>query len=92
MPSKGNAWPLAPDLAIEFISPSEFVDDMIEKLEDYFDAGVRQVWVVHPRRRLVQVYESLLLAKGLREPAELTGGDILPSFRVPVARLFAPKE
>ncbi|HJZ93279.1 MAG TPA: Uma2 family endonuclease [Gemmataceae bacterium] len=91
LPERGNHWPVAPDLAVEFISPTDEVRELMDKLRDYFDAGVRQVWVVHPDARLVQVYESLALARGFHESAEIDGGDILPGIRVPVAVMLPPR-
>ena len=80
-------WPLAPDLAVEIISPGDLVEKHLEKLEEYFAAGVREVWLVLPRRRAVHVWRSVLdrrivLADGvLRTP-------LLPDFALPVAELF----
>jgi Uma2 family endonuclease len=42
---------MAPDLAVEIVSPSNRAGDIRDKLSDYFEAGVRQVWVVYPRSR-----------------------------------------
>jgi Uma2 family endonuclease len=91
LPAQGNHWPVAPDLVVEFISPTDEVDELMDKLRDYFDAGVREAWVVHPRTRVVQVYRSLIDVRGLREPAELESGDILPGVRVPVTVLMPPR-
>jgi Uma2 family endonuclease len=91
VPSSGNHWSVAPDLAVEFNSPHDEVRDLFDKLRDYFDAGVRQVWVVDPPTRFVQVYESMDVARGYHEPAEIDGGDILPGIRVPVAAMLPPR-
>jgi Uma2 family endonuclease len=42
---------LAPDLAVEILSPSNTMSEMQEKVIDYLDAGTRQVWVVDPGSR-----------------------------------------
>ena len=39
---------LAPDLAVEVISPSNTTREMERKLQDYLAAGVRLVWYVYP--------------------------------------------
>ena len=81
--------PIAPDLAAEVVSPHNRADDINEKVHDYLEAGTRLVWVLWPRRRMITVYE---LDKDLRElgPDDfLDGGDVLPGFRVRVAKLFA---
>jgi Uma2 family endonuclease len=88
IPEEGNAWEVAPDLAIECVSPTDLGEELIEKLEDYYQAGVRLVWVVYPRRRCVYVYESLTQIKVLGLGDELDGGSVLPGFRLPLATLF----
>jgi Uma2 family endonuclease len=91
IPEHGDAWQVVPELAIELLSPNDEVDELIDKLDEYFEAGVREVWVVHPRRRVVYVFESVSDVRGLREPAELDGGEILPSIRIPVAAMLPPQ-
>jgi Uma2 family endonuclease len=86
-----NAWDVVPDLAIEVVSPTDLAEDVLEKVEEYFRAGVSLVWVVYPRLRLVHVYESLTRIRGLTRTDELDGGAVLPGFRVPLATLF-PEE
>ena len=83
-----EAWDVVPDLAVEVVSPNDKADGLLEKVEEYFVAGVRQVWVVYPRRRVVHVFESFTQIKVTAEGQELDGGTILPGFRVPLATLF----
>lgn len=45
----------APDFIIEIISPSNPADDYIRKLYYYKNAGVREYWIVDPRRKIVTV-------------------------------------
>src|SRR5450755_2923296 len=65
MPLNGNAWDVVPDLAVEVLSPTDLVEEVFDKIAEYFQAGVRLVWVVSPRTRLIQVYESLTQVRGL---------------------------
>jgi Uma2 family endonuclease len=80
---------LAPDLAIEILSPSESAAEINDKLFTYLDAGVRQVWIVDPGRRAVSVATPEGMVRILRAGDSLDGGDILPGFTVPIAELFA---
>ena len=80
--------PLAPDLAVEVLSPSNRAREMAEKVELYQRGGVRLVWVVQPRRRAVTVYPLGSDPRTLHETDSLDGGDVLPGFRLPVADLF----
>lgn len=53
----------APDLIIEIVSPGNPSDDYIRKLYYYKNAGVREYWIVDPRRKTVTVnyFEGNLL-------------------------------
>jgi Uma2 family endonuclease len=79
---------LAPDLAVEVVSPSDRADDVNDKVREYLDVGVKLIWVVHPRRRMVTVYTPDRVAHLLYEDDTLDGGDVLPGFQVPVADIF----
>lgn len=84
---------IAPDLAVEVVSPNDLHQDLMGRLEDYFSAGVPLVWVVEPSLKLVTVYENGGRSTHmLRGDEELTGGNVLPEFRCPVARLFPQPE
>lgn len=79
---------LAPDLAIEVVSPSDSANEVHEKVLEYLDAGVRLVWVVHPIQRTVTVYTGDRVAHVLDENDTLDGGDVLPGFSLAIADIF----
>jgi len=79
---------LAPDLAVEVISPSDSARLVTDKVMDYLDHGVPLVWVVDPVRRTITIWNSDRTARLLREGEELDGGEVLPDFRVAVAAIF----
>lgn len=80
---------LAPDLAVEILSPSDRAGAVNDKVLAYLEAGVQLVWIVDPRRHAVTIYAPDRTARVLLEGDELDGGDVLPGFRVAVADLFA---
>jgi len=79
---------LAPDLAVEVLSPSNTRQEMERRLRDYFTAGVRLVWYVDPPSRTLTVYTAPDQAQLLRETDTLDGGDVLPGFTLPLQQLF----
>lgn len=81
---------LAPDLAIEVLSPSNTAAEMRRKRQDYFGVGVRLVWEVDPRTRTIDVYTSRDEFRTFSGGDVLDGGDVLPGFTLPVADPFAP--
>jgi Uma2 family endonuclease len=85
---------LVPDLAVEVLSKHNSKDEMDRKLREYFEAGVRIIWMVDPKSKTVRVHlgpsveESTLLEVG----DTLDGGEVLPGFSVAVAELFPSDE
>ena len=80
---------LAPELAVEVISPSNTDKEMDDKLRDYFDAGVQLVWYVTPSSREVKVYTSPDNLTVLNAQHTLDGGDVLTGFQLELRELFA---
>jgi Uma2 family endonuclease len=79
-----------PDLVVEVVSPSDRASEVTEKALAWLDYGVRLVWVIDPRARLVTVHrpgDVIGLVRG--EKAVLDGADVLPGFRVTLDDLFA---
>jgi Uma2 family endonuclease len=81
---------IIPALVVEVLSASNTVDEMQQKRAVYFAAGVELVWEVEPELRTVAVYTQpavpdVVLTRG----DELTGGAVLPGFRLRLADWFA---
>src|SRR5438128_11977770 len=79
---------LAPDLAVEVLSPGDRPGDVLAKVADWLSAGTRLVWVVDPERRLARVYrldgsETIVTTDGT-----LDGEDVLPGFACPLASIL----
>jgi Uma2 family endonuclease len=81
---------LAPDLAVEVVSPNDLHDEVERKIEDHLRAGVRLVWVISPPNRTVRVHRADGSGVSRRENDELDGEDVVPGFRCPVRDLFPP--
>ncbi len=82
------AWDVVPELAIEVVSPTNLAEDLLVKVDEYFQAGISQVWVVYPAAAQVHVHESTTYIRVLRRGDELDGGPLLPGFRLSLAELF----
>lgn len=83
-----EAWGVVPDLAVEVVSPTNSAREVQRRVREYFEAGVRRVWVVYPDERLVYVFRSARENRMLGDGDELDGEDVLPGFRMPVGELF----
>ena len=82
-------WPGAPDLAVEVLSPTDVRSEIDERIDEYLRSGVRLVWFVNPFERRVTVHRPGKRPLVLEEHDSVDGGDVLPGFSYPLARLFA---
>ena len=80
--------PLAPDLAVEVISPNELAAEVWEKVTEYQGAGVPLVWVVIPAQKMVAVFRLDGTGALLNEKQEISAEPALPSFRCAVGEFF----
>ena len=76
---------VAPDLAVEVLSPNDRSRQVLDKVGEYLDAGVRLVWVIDPERRTAAVHRSLTAVRELGPDDFLDGEDVVPGFRCRLA-------
>src|SRR5262245_59976940 len=60
-----------PDLAVEVISPNDVHEKVSEKVLEYLEAGVRQVWLVSPRLHSITIFRSLAEVQVFAQDGEL---------------------
>jgi Uma2 family endonuclease len=89
VPEEGHI-PIAPDLAIEVISPNDKIYQFEEKLVDYQRVKIPLIWEVNPKFRFVRIHRLDRDAERLNESATLTADPVLPGFSVIVSELFPP--
>ncbi len=81
--------PRPPDLAVEVQSPSETVNDVIDKVRKYQQGGVKLIWVIQPSQRIAAIFHQ-----GDDWPATiqpdgwLDGEDVIPGFKLELKTLF----
>ncbi|MEM7773079.1 MAG: Uma2 family endonuclease [Cyanobacteria bacterium P01_A01_bin.37] len=81
----------APDFVVEVLSPGNTVEEMDDKIEEYFENGTRLVWVISPTQHYVLVYRSAQEPDRLLKSVDsLDGEEIIPGLTLPVADLFQP--
>jgi Uma2 family endonuclease len=79
----------APDLAVEVLSPGNTIEEIDEKIAEYFENGARLVWVISPTQHYILVYCSAQEPDRLLKSIDsLDGEDVIPGFTLPVADLF----
>jgi Uma2 family endonuclease len=79
---------LAPDLAVEVLSPADSPRAVLDGVGEYLESGVRLVCVIDPDKRRAVVYRSLSQAREIASSDSLEGEEVLPGFSCPLADLF----
>lgn len=87
VPEEGHV-PIAPDLAIEVVSPNDKIYELDEKLADYRSAAVKLVWVVNPKARTLRIRRLDHTVTELEETDTLSGESVLPGFSILVRDLL----
>jgi len=80
---------VAPDLAIEILSPDEDRARLVDKVQFYLLNGVRLVWAIAPDAQAIAVLAAGQEGKTLYAGDTLDGDDVLPGFSVVVDEIFA---
>ncbi|HBE47836.1 MAG TPA: hypothetical protein DDW76_03245, partial [Cyanobacteria bacterium UBA11369] len=78
----------SPDLDVEILSPKNTVEELHEKIVEYFENDTRLVWVIHPDEKYLLVYHSPKPDRFLRPQDRLDGEVVVPGFSMAVAELF----
>ena len=87
IPRRGYA-ALAPDLVAEILSPDDRPGEVLAKLGEWLEAGVRLVWVIDPDRRVASVYRADGSVTTVSSDAEVDGEAVLRGFSFPLSELF----
>ncbi len=80
---------IAPDQAVEVVSPGNNAAEMNEKIALYFQAGSRQVWLVYPKTRTIHVYSAAnqVTISGIEDTLDASA--VLPGFTLLLETLFS---
>jgi Uma2 family endonuclease len=79
---------VAPDLAVEILSEGNTPQEMENKLDEYFEAGVRLVWYIDPRTRTANIYTARHQMTTIDTSGHFDGGEVLPGFKLRLGELF----
>jgi Uma2 family endonuclease len=86
-PAQGHGR-VAPDLAVEVVSPNDRPRYYADKIRDFQAAGIPLIWIVYPETQTVEIHRLNGPMNTLKAGDLLEGEDILPGFQVEVAALF----
>ena len=79
---------LAPDFALEVVSPRDSQAAIRDKVADWMAAGTRLVWVLYPDTKAVEVHRQGQPPVAFHEADSLDGAPVFADFSVRVRDLF----
>lgn len=79
---------LAPALAVEVLSENNTDEEMRIKVHEYFQSGVRIVWMLDPDARTLRVYDAPDRFRQLTAEDTAEVGELLPGFTAKVGEFF----
>ncbi|MDB5389847.1 MAG: hypothetical protein JWM11_5493 [Planctomycetaceae bacterium] len=78
----------APDLVVEVISPSDRIQNVHDKVDEFIQFGALEGWVVNPRTRTITIHTATQEPIILTDSMELADRKLLPKFACSVADLL----
>ena len=83
--------PLCPDFAIELRSPSDDLDTIKAKMDEYIANGLRLGWLIDPEEKAVYVYRPNLAVQKLENISEVSADPELPGFVLDLREVWEPQ-
>ncbi|CAN5434787.1 Uma2 family endonuclease [soil metagenome] len=72
--------PFAPDFLIELRSPTDFLEDLQAKMQEYIENEVSLGWLIDPTTHKVYVYRPNQAVEILENPMKVSGEPLLKGF------------
>jgi Uma2 family endonuclease len=76
--------PICPDFVLELRSPSDSLQMLQRKMQEYLVSGIRLGWLINREDAEVEIYRQGQAVEVLRSPSELSGEEILEGFMLNV--------
>lgn len=72
--------PICPDFVVELRSPSDRLQPLKDKLQEYIDNGASLGWLIDRKNRQVYIYRPQQEVECLDNPSTLSANPLLPGF------------
>ena len=80
--------PIAPDFALELLSPNDRLQDTQLKMKEYLECGVKLGWLINPDEKQVEIYRLDKEVEMLDSPNSLSGEELMPGLVVELDEIF----
>ncbi len=81
--------PICPDFLVELRSPSDNLQSLQEKMEEYMqEPGIQLGWLIDRKQRQVYIYRPGKPEECLDNPASVSGESVLPGFVLNMSKIW----
>jgi Uma2 family endonuclease len=82
--------PLCPDFVIELRSPTDRLEVLRDKMQEYIDNGAQLGWLLDPSDRRVYLYRPGSPVESPENPKTISGDPLLPGFVLNLSDVWDP--
>ena len=79
---------VVPEFVIELRSPTDYLGDVQDKMNEYIENGVQLGWLIDPIEQKVHVYRANGENEILDDPEKVSGEEVLPGFELNVREIW----
>lgn len=83
---------ICPDFVVELRSPTDSIDPLKLKIQEYIDNGARLGWLIDPLTKSATIYRPGQPPETLLNPAKISGESVLPGFELDTTNIFRPAD
>ncbi len=80
--------PICPEFVVELRSPSDNLEPLKTKMQEYIDNGALLGWLIDRKRQRVYVYRPGVSVECLDNPASVSGDPVLPGFVLDLNKIW----
>jgi Uma2 family endonuclease len=80
--------PICPEFVVELRSPSDNLEPLKTKMQEYIDNGALLGWLIDRKNRQVYIYRPGVALECLDHPATVSGDPVLPGFVLDLSKIW----
>ncbi len=80
--------PICPNFVVEVRSPSDSLELLKDKMQEYIDNGASLGWLIDRQNRQVYIYQPNKDVRILNNPASVSGNSLLPNFDLDLTKIW----
>ena len=80
--------PLCPDFVVELLSPTDILNEVRAKMQEYIENGARLGFLIDRAERRVYIYRPDTPVDERIEPSTVSGDPVLPGFELSMAEIW----